>query len=146
HGTPRPPLENTGTDYVAITRSLIANLRWISENPDPALIADIFVPGTPGHDERAAAYQELVDKGYRWADEGYQLLDVHVADARDDAVSLNVVESVEFERLVDASGRQVGEVRPHGAPESVSVVLSRGGDSKWRVASSSRADGSEVQL
>ena len=47
HGTPRPPLENTGDDYVAIFESLVANLRWLSENPDPALISEIFVPGTP---------------------------------------------------------------------------------------------------
>ncbi len=73
HGTPRPPLENTGTDYVAIFKSLIANQRWISENPDPALISDVYVPGTPGHDARVSAYQYLVDNGYRWADEGYQL-------------------------------------------------------------------------
>jgi hypothetical protein len=146
HGTPRPPLENTGTDYVAIFKSLTANFRWLTENPNPAVLAELFVPGTPPHDRRAAAYQFLVDNGYRWADEGYQLLDAQVVDARDDAVSLNVVENVEFERLVDASGMQIGQVRPHGTPESVSVLLSRGADSKWRVASSSRVDGSEVQL
>ena len=146
HGTPRPPLENTGTDYVAIFKSLTANFRWLTENPNPAVLAELFVPGTPPHDRRAEAYQYLVDNGYRWADEGYRLLDVQVVDARDDTISLNVVENVEFERLVDASGMQVGEIRPHGAPENVAVLLSRGDDSKWRVASSSRLDGSEVQL
>ena len=74
HGTPRPPLENTGTNYVAIFKSLIANQRWISENPDPALISDVYAPGTPGHDARVSAYQYLVNNGYRWADEGFQLL------------------------------------------------------------------------
>src|SRR5262245_8771478 len=78
HGTPRPPLENTGTDYVAIFKSLIANQRWISENPDPALISDVYLPGTRGHDDRVAAYQYLVDHGYRWADEGYQLVSADV--------------------------------------------------------------------
>src|SRR5262245_61790116 len=78
HGTPRPPLENTGTDYVAILKSLIANQRWISENPDPALISDVYLPGTRGHDDRVAAYQYLVDHGYRWADEGYQLVSADV--------------------------------------------------------------------
>ncbi len=74
HGTPRPPLENTGTDYVAIFKSLDAGFRWLSENPDPSLISDLYVPGTPGHDTRVPAYQYLVDNGYRWADEAYQLL------------------------------------------------------------------------
>ncbi len=39
HGTPRPTLENTGTDYVAIFKSLDAQLRWQSENPDVAGVA-----------------------------------------------------------------------------------------------------------
>jgi hypothetical protein len=146
HGTPRPPLENTGTDYVAIFKSLTANFRWLTENPNPSALSELFVPGTPPHDQRASAYQYLVDNGYRWADEGYQLLDVQVVDAREDAISLNVVENLAFERLVDGSGTQVGEVRRHGSPETVSVLLSRSADSKWRVANSSRVDGSEVQL
>ena len=78
HGTPRPPLENTGTDYVAIFKSLTANFRWLTENPNPSVLAELFVPGTPPHDQRASAYQYLVANGYRWADEGYQLLDVRV--------------------------------------------------------------------
>jgi hypothetical protein len=146
HGTPRPPLENTGTDYVAIFGSLTANFRWLTENPNPSVLSELFVPGTPPHDQRVSAYQYLVDNGYRWADEGYQLLDVQVVDAKNDAVSLNVVETLQFERLVDASGSQVGDLRPRGSPESVAVVLSRSADARWRVANSSRVDGSEVEL
>jgi hypothetical protein len=146
HGKPRPPLENTGNDYVAIFKSLTANFRWLTENPNPTLLGELFVPGTPPHDQRSAAYQYLVEKGYRWADEGYQLLDVQVVDAKEDAVSLKVVEKLTFERVVDASGAQVGEVRPHGSRETVNVLLSRGSDGKWRVANSSRIEGSEVQL
>jgi hypothetical protein len=131
HGKPRPPLENTGNDYVAIFKSLTANFRWLTENPNPMLLADLFVPGTPPHDQRASAYQYLVANGYRWADEGYQLLDIQVVDAKDDAVSLNVVEKLAFERLVDASGNQVGELRPHGSAERVTVLLNRGSGGRW---------------
>ena len=112
HGTPRPPLENTGTDYVAIFKSLNANFRWMSENPDPALISDVYVPGTQGHDSRVPAYQYLVDNGYRWADEGYQLLSVEVVSADGDAASLRIKDNLEFERVVDEGGNQVGDVRP----------------------------------
>src|SRR5262245_663185 len=49
HGTPRPPLENTGTDYVAIFKSLDAGIRWLAENPDPRLVSDLYVPGTAEH-------------------------------------------------------------------------------------------------
>ena len=146
HGTPRPPLENTGDDYVAIFESLTANFRWLTENPSTAILAELFVPGTPLHDQRVSAYQYLVDNGYRWADEGYHLLDAQIVDAQDDAVSLNVVEQLSFERLVDATGIQVGEVRAHGSPEKVALLMSRGSDGRWRVANSTRIEGFEVQL
>jgi hypothetical protein len=135
HGTPRPPLENTGDDYVAIFESLVANLRWMSENPSIALIPEIFVQGTPGHDVRVPAYQYLIDNGYRFADEGYHLVSVEVVDARTEAVSLTVVQRLEYEKVVDAAGAQVGELKPHGQPETTSVLLSPAGAGKWQIAS-----------
>jgi hypothetical protein len=147
HGTPRPPLENTGSDYVAIFKSLIANQRWISENPDPALISDVYVPGTPGHDARVSAYQYLVDNGYRWADEGFQLLSVAVVDTRPDVVSLRATDNLGFERLVDAAGNQVGNIRPRDpATQDRTVVLSRDGTGHWRVADVSSAGNGMVEL
>jgi hypothetical protein len=144
HGTPRPPLENTGTDYVAITRSLIGNLRWISENPDPSLISTVFVPGTPGHDERAAAYRYLVENGYRWADDGYRLISVDVVDVKPDVVSIRLTQELAFERIVDAAGNQVGQVRPHAGPETLNYVLAQN-DGAWRIAGGNTGS-PEVQL
>jgi hypothetical protein len=146
HGTPRPPLENTGDDYVAIFESLAGNLRWISENPDPALISEIYVPGTPAHDARIPAYQFLVDNGYRWADEGYHLISTEVLDARSEAVSLQVVQQLEFERVVDASGNQVGDTRAHGQPETSNVLLSPDAQGRWRIASWDGSRSSTVEL
>jgi hypothetical protein len=146
HGTPRPPLENTGDDYVAIFESLVANLRWISENPDPVLISDIYVPGTPAHDARIGAYEFLVSNGYRWADEGYYLLSVDVVDEQDALVSLSVTDQFEFERLVDSAGNQVGEVREHGVPETSTVLVSRAADGKWRIADWTRSSDTAVEV
>ncbi len=146
HGTPRPALENTGTDYVAIFKSLTGNFRWLTENPNPGVLSELFVPGTPPHDERVAAYQYLEDNRYRWADEGYRVLQVDVVDAQGDSVALRVVEELAYERLVDESGNQVGETRPHGSPENVTVLLNRSADGHWRVASTSRVQDSVVQL
>src|SRR6266540_32256 len=68
HGTPRPPLENTGTDYVAIVMSITGNFRWLTENPDPALISDLYVPGTHIHDLQQDVFRRLVQNGWRAAD------------------------------------------------------------------------------
>jgi hypothetical protein len=147
HGTPRPPLENTGDDYVAIFESLIANQRWISENPDPALISDVYAPGTASHDSRVSAYQYLVDNGYRWADEGFQLLSVEVADQRSEVVSLRVTDRLQFERIVDQAGNQVGEIRPRDpVTQDRTVLLSRDGSGRWRIADVSSAEGGTVDL
>jgi hypothetical protein len=146
HGTPRPPLENTGTDYVAIFHSLDANLRWLTENPDPNLIADLYVPGTPGHDTRVPAYQFLVDNGYRWADEAYQLLTVDVVSATPEVVSRQVRDSLDFERIVDAAGNQIGNLRPRTPAAKTSTVLLSPSDGRWRIADWSAASGGSVQL
>jgi hypothetical protein len=144
HGTPRPPLENTGTDYVAIFKSLDANLRWLSENPDPSVLRELFVPGTAGHDARMPAYQYLTERGYHFADEGYELISAEVVSAQPDAVSLRVVQRLDFERVVDGSGQQVGDIKQHGSAEETTVVLSLS-DGRWRVASWTSANAS-VQL
>jgi len=147
HGTPRPPLENTGDDYVAIFESLDGNLRWISENPDPVLISEIYVPGTPNHDTRIPAYQYLFDNSYRWADEGYQLLSVEIVDTRPEAISLRVTDDLQFERLVDSAGSQVGEIRPR-TPTTVTwlILLTTDSSGRWRIADWAQAEGGTVEL
>jgi len=146
HGTPRPPLENTGDDYIAIFESLTANFRWLTENPDPALLAEIYVPGTPGHDDRATFYADLVTNGYRWADEGYHLISVEVIDVQPGVVSLRVVDQLDEERLIDDSGQQVGEARPHGSPEEYMVLLALDDAGHWRIADATQPGSPEVEL
>ncbi|HUF85315.1 MAG TPA: hypothetical protein VMQ81_12075 [Acidimicrobiia bacterium] len=146
HGTPRPPLENTGDDYIAIFESLTANFRWVTENPDVAALSEVFVPGTPPHDQRIGPYQFLVDNGYRWADEGYHLISVEVVDSRTEAASLRVVEEVQSERLVDSNSNQVGDVRPHAGPETYTVLMVLGADGRWRIADATRTDEPVVEV
>jgi hypothetical protein len=142
YGTPRPPLENTGTDYAAILTSLTANFRWATENPDAALISDIYVPGTRIHELQRDVLQRLTQNGWRAADDGYRLVEVTAVDIRPDAVAFRVRDQFDFERIVDASGNQVGEGRAHSGPVTWSVLLSLDASGKWRVADWSPADGS----
>jgi hypothetical protein len=146
HGTPRPPLENTGDDYVAIFKSLDANIRWLTENPDPTVVSEIYVPGTPEHANGARLYQELVDKGWRAADEGYRLLSVDVVEVQPQVVSLRVVDQFDVERIVDTSGKQVGGGKPHSGPQTWTVLLSPDRSARWMVADWSPANGGEVAV
>jgi hypothetical protein len=147
HGTPRPPLENTGTDYVAILRSLIANFRWLTENPNTALVSDLYVPGTAEHDAGLRNVQYLVDKGWRAADDAYFIVSIDPVDARSDAVSLRMSDSMDIERIVDASGEPVGEGRPRSPKVKIwSVLLAPDQLGQWRIADFSPAEGEGVSL
>ena len=136
HGTPRPPLENTGTDYVAILTSITGNFRWLTENPDLALLPELYVQGTDTYDFQASFFSALAQRGLRGADEGYRLLSVDVVDARPDVVTLRVSDEFTFERVVDGKGNQVGEGRPRNpAVKTWNVVLNSDSTGHWRVAS-----------
>lgn len=146
HGTPRPPLENTGDDYVAIFESLVANFRWLTENPDPAVISELYVPGTGDHDYWVRAFDELVTQGWRAADDGYFLGNVEVVEARPDVVSLRVVDSMDSERIVEREGAQVGEGRLRDPRvKTWTVLLVPDGSGHWRFADWQRAD-AEVRV
>jgi hypothetical protein len=147
HGTPRPPLENTGSDHVAILRSLIANFRWLTENPDPALVSTLYAPGTAEHDAGVRNVQYLVDQGWRAADDAYRVVSIDVVDAKPGAVSLRMSDSMDVERIVDAAGQQVGEGRPRSPKvKAWSVLLTTDDEGRWKIADFAPADGESVQL
>jgi hypothetical protein len=146
HGTPRPPLENTGTDYVAIFKSLDVNFRWLTENPDPAVISELFVPGTRTHDFQLDFVQTLAQNGWRSADEGYRVLAVDVVDARSDVVSLRLTDQFDAEKVVDSSGRQIGDGKQHTSPTVWTILLSPDDLGRWRIADASPVSGAQVQL
>jgi hypothetical protein len=146
HGKPRPPLENTGTDYVAIFKSLDANFRWLTENPDPAVISELYVPGTHIHDLQLDVVQRLRQNGWRAADEGYRVLSVAVVDTTAELVSLRLTDQFDLERIVDAAGRQVGDGKQHTAPTTWTILLRPSEQARWRIADASPVSGPQVQL
>jgi len=126
---------------VAIFKSLDGNFRWLTENPDPAFISEIYVPGTNNHDYWVPAFQELVSKGWRSADQGYELISVDVVEARADVFSLRVVDSMDSEHVVDASGSEVGSGRPRDPRvKTWTVLLAADAQGRWRFADWSRTD------
>jgi hypothetical protein len=147
HGTPRPPLENTGDDYVAIFESLLANFRWLTENPDVATLDGLFVPGTEAHTFQVEFFTELVGNGWRSADDGYYLVSAEIVDARPGAVSLRFSDAFDFERIVDANGAQVGEGRAREpSVKTWNALLASDSEGQWRFADVTPSEGGTVQL
>jgi hypothetical protein len=152
HGTPRPTLENTGTDYVAIFKSLMADWRWQGENPDVRGVAgvdDVYVPGTPDHDGGVAETQNLLDHQHRWADENYRVISVDVRQVASQprSVLLRVVDTQDNEKIVDAAGVQFGPIQPWGSPRAWNYVMTPDAYGRWRWADVTPAnDDPTVQL
>jgi len=84
--------------------------------------------------------------GWRAADDGYFVVSAEVVEVTAEAVSLRVSDSMEFERVVDAQGSQVGEGRPRDPRvKTWTVLLVPDGAGPWRFADWQRVD-AEVEL
>jgi hypothetical protein len=152
HGTPRPTLENTGTNYVAILKSLIATSRWQGENPDvggvPA-VDDLYLPGTTAHDGRVRDTQILIDAHHHWADDNYRLISVGVQQVvqQPRSVLLRVVDTQDDEKIVDAAGVQFGAIQPRGSSRAWTYIISPDAYGRWRIAGGAQTvDDPTVQL
>lgn len=147
HGTPRPPLENTGDDYVAIFESLEANFRWLTENPDPTLVSEIYVPETEDHATQVDVFEELVANNWHAADDGYRLISVEVVSVEPDVVTLRVTDTLPYEQIVDRNGDRVGAGRGNDpAPSEKVVLLARDSTGRWKFADLASTEPAEIKL
>ncbi len=131
---PPPKLVNTGTDYVAILRSLGAYGNWLAAHrPDPARVSTIIAAGTTLHDRFAGDLTRLRDNGKRLIEELGGPSEYTIISTRPTAFSAKSVEDVLAHKTVVASGRVTSEER-RTAPTTylMLVVLVRG---RWYLAS-----------
>jgi hypothetical protein len=128
-----PTPTETGTDFVAIARSIDEYHGWLlAHRPDPALARVIYQPGTQSYLEFTrnltalrARSETLVSIGQRCT---YALASVQPA-----LVTLRVHEVIAEDRTLDRQGRVV-RVTPYAAPNDYVVVLTRDAGARWRLA------------
>lgn len=131
---PPPKLVNTGTDYVAILKSLGAYGNWLAAHrPDPARVSTIIAAGTTLHDRFAGDLTRLRDNGKRLIEELGGPSEYTIISTRPTAFSAKSVEDVLAHKTVVASGRVTSEER-RTAPTTylMLVVLVHG---RWYLAS-----------
>jgi hypothetical protein len=133
-GTPAPALRNTGTDYVAVFLSLERTRVWLeAHHPDPALVPRVWVDGTAIAAQFRRHLGDLQRHHVRWVDVGDRSV-AKVVSVVDGSVTLQVDEYTTAVHLVDASGRVVDRA-PQGPVFHWIVLLDRGGDGRWLIAS-----------
>jgi hypothetical protein len=108
---PPPRLVNTGTDYVAILKSLSSYGSWLgAHRPNPALTSSIAARGTTLYDLYVQDLTRLRDNATRGIEKFRGPSEYTILSVRPEAFSAKVVEHILVHRTVVASGRVTGEV------------------------------------
>jgi hypothetical protein len=135
--TPPPAIHATGTDYVAIARSLTTYRYWLlAHHPDAALASQIYVRGT-------ATYQTVVSDLDRLLTNRQTLVSIDqqlaftVASIRGSMMTLRVREVITEDRLLDRDHRVIGTKR-FSEPNNYVVVMTRDVTGRWRLADVTR--------
>jgi hypothetical protein len=130
-----PPLINTGTDYVAIAKSLLEYSNWLlAHRPDSGLIDEVAARGTSAYQSLAHDLPVLLRTKRRMFEATSAPDQIDVVSATSDAVSIRDRQYLIRQTVVDASG-QVRDTREKGKqPTTYLVLLSRQKD-RWYLAS-----------
>ena len=132
---PPPELINTGTNYVAILKSLGQYSNWLAAHrPDPALTSRVVAQGTKLHDDFARDLTRLRDNGKREIEKvGRRPSQYTIVSSTPNAFSAHVVEDIVARLTVDTTGKVTSHVRFASQTTYLMVaVLSRG---HWSLAS-----------
>ncbi len=131
---PPPKLLNTGTDYVAIVKSLGEYGNWLAAHrPDPALAKKILAPGSPLLVLVSRDLTRLRDNGQRLIEKVRSPAAYTTISATADAASMRADESILLHETVDSRGRVTSLVPfPEHSTYRVLIVLVQG---QWRVSS-----------
>lgn len=132
---PPPKLVNTGTDYVAILKSLVEYGNWLGgHRPNPALTASIVARGTKLYDLYVQDLTRLRANGKRGIETLGGQSQFTILTVRPDAFSAKVVEDILVQKTVVASGRVTSEVHFTEPTTYLRLAVLVGG--RWYLAAS----------
>jgi hypothetical protein len=130
---PPPKLINTGTDYVAILKSLEAYGNWTAAHrPDPRLVSGFVAGGTALSRSYINTLTILRDKHQRAVETLGGQSKVVIVSARPDSFSARVTEDINAHRVNDDSGHIVDEAHFQGLTTYLDLAVRV--DGKWRLA------------
>lgn len=130
---PAPPLRNTGRDFPAVYRSLIAYTRWIwAHRPDSTIVARVFEPWSPAIEALAETFVPVARRGARVAWSSWAVRSVRVVHEAEREVTLHVIESRGKSRVIT---EELGvELELPGSTHDEYVRLRADHDGRWRIS------------
>jgi hypothetical protein len=131
----RPPLATTGENLVNVFASLQAYKGTLFTDPDPELLEDVVLFGTPYYNELLERITTLTDNGYRLSRPELSYADVQVTQRPPEDPNVALVSAIESNggtELLDAQGAVVDTSEGR---EDVRVIftLRRSDDTRWRL-------------
>jgi hypothetical protein len=131
---PPPKIVNTGTNYVAILKSLESYANWLAaHHPDPALTSRIVAQGTDMYDGYVQDYTRLRDNNSRAIETLGRATNYTIVSTTPDAFSARVVEDIRVHKSVVSTGRVTGEIQFTTPTTYIDLVVMVGGH--WHFAS-----------
>ena len=143
-----PGLATTGSNWMAIMKSLTGYGQWLLGNPDPSLVPNVATPGCGQANLLGQQVNGLLTSGTYVQTAAPTLTQVvgPSAAAANGTVGLIVVASRAAEPvLTQKKGATVNTIAPYGST-TLSVTLDKGSDSKWRLCEITGPDGAEAPL
>jgi hypothetical protein len=145
HSVPPPALVDTGTDYVAIAKSVEAYGNWLgAHRPDPTLVPATVAPGTQLLKRYVDNLTSLRDANTRVIEKLNGPTTYTILSATPDAFSVRRVSNISVWQSVNESGTVTSERRFAGLRTYLDVyVLSHG---RWYAAASDLQEPPVVHL
>lgn len=128
-----PAIVDTGEDFDAIVRSLIAFNDWIAANPDPSLLVKTIDASCPCFASTQKGLSDLAVKRWHYdQSRRTEVLKVRPERVADSVVDVFVVLRSDAARILDDSGQAV-DGEPAYPPTSYFYTLHRGPEGRWRI-------------
>jgi hypothetical protein len=145
NSVPPPKLVNTGTNYKRILQSLLDYEEWLaSSRPDSKLVANIAAPGSQHERAQIADLTKLDARTQRFYEVERGPARFEVLSVEPTAVNARLVQQLKTQLVVDKRGT-VRERRDVAEPTtSYLVLMIKGEDDHWRIASLTPYTGTDV--
>jgi len=127
---PPPKLVNTGTDYVAILKSIESYGNWLAAyHPDPSLVHNIIAAGTREYELLSRDLARLRDNHRRATETLGSPSKYALISVSHDAFTARVIEDIRFHRAIAPTGRVTSQVT-FSRPTTYLILAVRSGE-RW---------------
>jgi len=119
---PAPVAAEADTDWSRVVAELDAARSRALASADPALLNEVYLPGSAAATADTAVIDGLADNGWRVLDGRHDVVSVQVLEQSGGSTTVAVVDTLAARPVVDSAGRQVAATAARGEQRRVLVL------------------------